>query len=202
MENQAPFEIIGAPVTLYVAPVGTAFPAVDEDPAAPWALVGTSGDRNYSEDGVTVQHSQTIAEFRAAGSTGPIKAFRKEEALMLSMEMADLSLEQYKLTLNGNTVTAVAAGVGTAGTKKLGLSRGFSVQQYALLARGVSPYGDAMAMQYEVPVAYPSGSPEVVFRKGEASMLAIEWTALEDPDAAAEDERFGRVVAQTDVAET
>ena len=32
--------------------------------------------------------------------------------------------------------------------------------------------------------------------------LALEWTALEDPDAATENERFGRILAQTADAET
>lgn len=197
MDNSAPFEIIAAPFTLYLAPVGTAFPAVDVAPGGAWVKVGTSGDRNYTEDGVTVQHSQTIEQFRAAGSTGPIKAFRTEEALLISMVLADVSLEQYALALNHNAITTTAAGAGVPGTKKAGLSRGAFVAQRALLVRGVSPYGDAMDMQYEVPKAFQSGSPEAVYRKGEPAALALEFTALEDPGAASTAERFGRLVAQT-----
>jgi len=201
-DNSAPFEIIAAPFTLHVAPVGTPFPDVDAEPAVTWVKVGTSGDRNYTEDGVTVQHSRSIEKWRAVGSPGPRKAWPTEEDLIIGLTLADLSLEQYQLALNHQTVATVAAGVGTAGYKSLGLSRGLSLPQRALLIRGASPYGDGFTMQYEVPVAYQSGSPEVVFRKNEPAALALEWTALEDPDAATENERFGRILAQTADAET
>lgn len=200
--NAAPHEILAGPLKLWLAPVGTAFPVADDDPAAGWTLVAASGPRNFTEDGVSVQHPQSFEEFRAAGSTGPLKAFRTEEGLMIGVTIADLTLEAYKLALNGNTVAAVAAGVGTPGTKTIGLSRGASVTEYALLARGASPYGDGMQMQYEVPRVYQSGEPEPQFEKGTPAGLALQFSALEDPDASSEDERFGRLVAMTELAET
>lgn len=197
MGNTAPFEIIAAPYELWIAAVGTAFPDVDAAPAAGWTKVGTLGKRNYDEEGVTVQHSETIETFTPAGATGPVKAFRTAEGLVISLTLADLSLEQYAHALNQNAITDVAAGAGTAGTKTIGLTRGLDVARRALLLRGESPYGDAMAMQYEVPIAFQSGSPEPSFRKGEPAMLALEFTALEDPGAATEAQRFGRLKAQT-----
>jgi len=202
MNNSAPFEILAAPYTMYIAPLDTAFPDIDADPTAPWVKVGTSGDRNYTEDGVKAQHGQSISTFRAVGSAGPVKAWRDSEDLKLSLVLADLSLEQYGMALNHQTPTAVPASVGVAGTKTIGLSRGLTVTQYAVLIRGASPYGEAFAMQYEIPVAVQSGSPEPVFKKNEPASLAIEWTVLEDPDASTENERFGRLVAQTADADT
>ena len=198
-----PYEVVAQPFTLWVAPVGTAFPDVDTAPAGSWTKVGTSGDLNYTEDGVTVTHSQSVELWRALGSTGPRKAFRGEEELRISLVLADVSLEQYKVAMGFNTVTDTAAGVGTPGYRSLGLSRGLTVTQRALLVRGSgSPYGDSFSMQYEIPVAVEAGEPEVVYTKTEPAGLALEFVAIEDPNASSTDERFGRLVAQDAVAGT
>lgn len=193
-----PYEVVAQPFTLWVAAVGSAFPDVDEAPGVSWTKVGTSGDLNYGEDGVTITHNQTVEMWRALGSTGPRKALRTEEELHVSLVLHDLTLEQYALAMNNNTVTTTAAGTGTPGTKKIGLSRGLTVPQRALLIRGVggSPYGDSWNVQYEIPVAVQIGEPEVVFQKGEPAGLQLEFATLENPDAASADERFGRLVAQ------
>lgn len=196
-QNSAPFEILAGPLTLWLAPVGTVFPAIDEDPAVAWVQVGASGNRNYSEDGVTVTHDQTIEGFRSAGSTGKRKVFRTEEDQRITVQIADMTLAAYKVALNGNTVTDTVGD-----PKKIGLSRGREVTEYALLARGKSPYGDEMNMQYEVPRVAEVGSQEVGFVKGEPAMLELEFETLEDDNAATEDERFGRLVAQDSVSET
>lgn len=193
-----PFEIVAQPFTLWVAAVSSAFPTVDEDPGVGWTKIGTSGDLNYTEDGVTITHSQSVELFRALGSTGPRKAFRTEEEMRISLSVADVTLEQYAQAMNNNTVTTDPPGVGTAGTKKLGLTRGLAVSQRALLVRGAaaSPYGEGWIAQYEVPVVIQASEPEVVFVKGEPAALALEFVALEDPDAVSDDERFGRLITQ------
>lgn len=197
MENPAPYEILGAPFELWVAPVGTVFPTVDAAPSGSWTKVGTSGDLNYAEAGVTVEHKQSLTPFRALGSTGPRKVFRANEDLTIKLELADLSPAQYATIMNGNAVTTVSAGVGVAGTKKLGLSQGTTVTQHALLLRGPSPAMENGTAQYEVPVAVQSGNPAPVFKKDAPAALAIEFMALEDPNAASPDERFGRFIAET-----
>ena len=195
-----PYEIVGQPLTLWLAPIGTVFPLVDADPAADWKLVGTSGARSQNEDGVTVQHQQTITKARPGGATGPVKAFRTEEELMFGLTLWDVSLEQYLLALNSNELTTTAAGSGTAGFKTLGLSRGKEVATYALLARGVSPYGDGMVAQYQVPRCYQSASPSIVYKKGVPAGVQLEWTSLEDMNALSDDLRFGSMVFQHQAA--
>ena len=199
-----PYEIVAQPFTLWVADVGTAFPDIDTAPSGDWTKVGTSGDLNYTEDGVTITHSQSVELWRALGSTGPRKAFRTEEELRIALTVADISLEQYALALNYNTVTTTPAGVGTPGTKDIGLSRGLEVPQRALLVRGAnaSPYGTGWALQYEVPIVVQASEPEVVYVKGEPAGLALEFVAIEDPDASTASERFGRIVAQNADATT
>lgn len=191
-----PVEIIAGPLTLFLAPVGTAFPLVTAAPAAPWAKVGTSGDRNYSDDGVSVQHSQSIEQARPAGAVGPVKAWRTEEDLMIMVTLWDLTLEQFTTALAGVAPTTVAAGAGTPGTKRVGLSAGKAVTTYALLARGYSAYGDAFAGQYEVPLCYQSASPKILYAKGKPAGIELEFTALEHAAAASEAERFGRLIMQ------
>lgn len=195
-----PYEIIAAPFTLWVAPVGTSFPLLSAAPASEWIKVGTSGDRSETEDGVTVAHAEDFSETKTAGATGPVKAFRTSEGLKVSLTLLDISLEQYKLAMNGNAVATTAAGVGTVGFKALPLYRGLNVTTYALLVRGASAYGDAYVGQYEIPYCYQSGSPELVFKKGDPAGLALEFTALEDPSAASASARFGRLVMQHQVA--
>lgn len=191
-----PYEIVAGPLTLYLAPVGTAFPAIDDAPDVAWVKVGASGDRNYSEDGVSVMHSQAVNKVRPAGAVGAVKAFRTEEDMALTVTLWDNTLEAYTLALSGVAPTATAAGAGTAGYKKLGLSRGETVKTYALLARGISPYGDGYAAQYEVERCYQSANPSPAYRKGVPAGLQLTFDALEDPGAASEDERFGRLIMQ------
>jgi hypothetical protein len=197
MDNSVPYEIIGAPFEMWTAPVGTPFPDVDETPAAPWALVGTSGNLNHSQDGIRVAHSQSVNRFRAAGDVGSRKAFRTEEDLAISLTLHDLTLDQYQHALNGNTVTAVPATVDAAGYQQIGLSRGSAIATYALLLRGPSPEMADGVMQYEVPVAMQTGSPDVQFQNGTPAGLALEWAALVDPSALTPAERFGRIKVQT-----
>ncbi|MBW8638997.1 hypothetical protein K1W69_17505 [Hoeflea sp. WL0058] len=196
-----PYEIIAAPFTVWFAPVGEAFPTFDADPAGNWAKIGTSGDENYSEDGVTVVHSQTTEKTRVLGTTGPRKAFRTQEDMMVRFTLFDMTLENYKHALNGNPVTTTAAGSGTAGFKKIGLRQGLEVSTMALLVRGnASAYGPDWKAQFEVPRCFQSGSPEQVFRKGLPAGLALAFDALEDSSAASADERFGRLKIQHQTA--
>lgn len=191
-----PYEIVAGPFTLWLAPTGTAFPLLGVAPAEDWVKVGTGGDRNYSEEGVTLTHNQSIAQARPGGTTGPVKAWRESEDLLVEMTLWDITLEQYRIAINGAAVTTTAPGSGTIGTKKMGLSRGREVTAYALLVRGVSPYGDTWPLQYEVPRCYESGNPAPQYRKGTPAGLALQFAALEDLAAANESERFGRLLAQ------
>lgn len=201
-DNTAPYEVVGGSAEVWIAPTGESFPDVDETPAGNWAKLGTNGDLNYGEDGVSVQHEQSLEYWRALGSTGPRKAYRTEEDLVLALVLNDLSLEQYRHVLNENTVTSTPAAVGTPGAKSIGLSRGLTVTQRALLVRFPSAYGDDFTAQLQIPVAVEEGTPEVVFKKDGPAGLAVQFRVLEDPNAASADVRFGTLVVQTADAET
>lgn len=202
MLNAVPYEVIGAPFEAYWAAVGTTKPDIDEEPPTAWTLIGTSGNLNHFSEGITVEHPQSMNFFRAAGDCGSRKCFRTEEDLKLRLTLADLTLEQYSHALNSNTVNDEEAGPGTPGYKSIGMSRGHTVSTVALLLRGPSPEMADGAMQFYIPRACQTGSPAPVFRNGEAAGLALEWTALVDPDAATDEERFGVIEVQTAEAGT
>lgn len=189
-----PYEIIAAPLTLWLAPVGESFPTVDAAPAGNWAKIGTSGDLNYDEGGVTIAHQQELAKWRALGSTGPRKAFRTAEDLIIRVTLADMSLEELSKALNHNAVATTAAGASDVGFKTLDLYQGLTVTTKALLVRGVSPEDESQNAQWQVPVVYQSASPEYVGAKDNPMAYQLEFTALEDPDAATAADRFGSLV--------
>jgi hypothetical protein len=203
MRNAVPLEVIAAPFTMWVAPVGTAFPDVDQDPdSTDWTLMGAAGPLNYDEAGINVEHAQSMAFWRSLGDAGSRKVFRSSEDLKIGLMLVDVTPEQYSFALNGNTVTTTPAAPGVPGTKKIGLSRGFTVDTRAVLLRGPSPEMEDGVMQYECPRAAQTGEPKPVYTKDKPAMLAIEWTALVDPDAADPSEYFGRIVVQTAEAES
>ena len=192
-----PFEIIGAPLTIWIAPVGTAFPVINGAPAVAWVRLGSNGDRSYEAGGVTVSHAKSYEKVRTAGASGPVKAFLTEEDLMFSVTLLDMTLEQYAYALNGNTVTTVAPATGIPGTKRIGLSEDVgTTREFALLARGLSPYNEVLPMQFEVPRCFQSGAPSPVFRKGGGgAALALQFEALENLAASIAQERFGVIRA-------
>ncbi|MDD5302031.1 MAG: hypothetical protein PHS14_02895 [Elusimicrobia bacterium] len=191
MENDAPYEIIAAPAKVWVAPVGTDFPVIDAVPNETWTLLGKCGDKNISEDGVTVSHPQSVEVFRAAGSTGPRKIVRTEEDLMISFTLWDLTLEMYRRLMNFNAITQMEATAAAAGVKKLNLKRGRIVNQFALIAEGPSPYGEDWNLRYKVPIMVNIGEPEIVFQKGEPAGLLFDLQAIEHETLG-----FGEIEAQ------
>src|SRR5215468_3718774 len=177
----APFEIVCAPYDVYVAPALTAFPNVDTPASAfasatsfasGWKLSGTSGAKNYDDTGVAVGQPQTVNTFTPAGSTTPRKVWRTGEELTVTYTLADVSPEQYALTINNATVTTVAAASATAGTKSFELMRGVGVATHAVLVRGISSVDDSLIAQYEIKAAYQGGSPTVTYSKQNPAELA------------------------------
>lgn len=191
--SSAPFQVVAGPYELYIAPVGESFPAIDaEPPGGNWVLIGTSGDDSYSEDGVTIQATETVEDFRTLGSTGPVKAFRTEEDVIIGVMLHDMTLEALSNAWNFNTVSV------DTDDKTMNLSKGLEVSYRALLVRGndKSPYATGNNMQWEIPRVRISSEPEVVFTKGEPAGVAIEFKSMKDLSASSDAEQFGRTRTQ------
>lgn len=197
-----PLEVVAAPFEVWIGPVGEAFPLIGAAPAGNWVKIGTSGALNYTEDGVTVTHEQTIEMVRSLGDTGPIKAFRTEETLRIGFTLMDITLENYKYALNFGTVTDNAPGSGIAGFRSIDLHAGLDVDDRALLVRGLnaSPYLANTNVQYQIPVAFENASPAIVYQKGVPAGLELEWIAKVDAAAASASKRFGTLIMQDEAA--
>lgn len=191
-------EIIAAPFEMWVAPVGTAFPALADEPAAPWSKLGLHGARSYSEGGVSIEHRPQYGISTPAGPDAvPGNAFLTSDELRINVELIDLSLESYSLALSQAPISDTPRAPGSAGFRSIALAHSpRSMARLALLARGPSPYNDDMMAQYEVPVCRQIGSPTPTFQRGEPAGLALQFLALRNPSATSEDEIFGRLVAQ------
>jgi hypothetical protein len=191
-----PYEMITTPGELWLAPVGESFPDVDSAPSGNWAKLGQSGMYSLNEDGVTVTHEQTLNQFRSLGATGPLKVNRSEENLTIGGILEDLSLEEYAKVLNDVSVSSGTTGSG-ADQKEIPLRQGKSVAVFAALLRIPSAYGDGWDGQYEIPRVYQSENPAPAFTKDGKAGLQFMFTALEDTNAATEQERFGKLNMQT-----
>ncbi|KKL56636.1 hypothetical protein LCGC14_2243430 [marine sediment metagenome] len=189
--------IVNGPLSLYFAAVGTAFPLVDDDPPTGFTLIGTSGAKNYTEDGVSAAFNQSIEVFRGLGSTTALKAFRTEEDLVISVQMADLTLAEARRALNENAVTNTPAASGVPGTDEIRLDRGVDVNTIALLVRGIgkSAQFEGGNLQFEFDKVYEAASQEMTFVKGEPAGVLLEFHALEDDSG-----NVGRWFNQTAVA--
>lgn len=193
MAGQAPYELVSGPLEVYVAPVGESMPAIGtEPPGGNWTLLGTLGTEEYGEEGVSIEHQQTVEDFRGLGSTAPLKSFRTSEGLLISFMLHDLTLEEYARAVNFQTVQT------SSDDKLMDLYRGQEVAYKAMLLRGpdAGPYGAGYNIQWEIPRVREDASPTVVFSKGAPVGLAMRFMVMEDLSAATTADRFGQVRTQ------
>jgi hypothetical protein len=182
----SPFDIIAGPATVYIAPVGEAFPLINATPAGNWTDIG------HTEGGVTVTHNQEFQPLTVDQHLLPLKVIRTSAGMTVSFQLAQITLEQYSKFLYGATVTDTPAGGGAAGFRYFNIEPSVDVNTYALLIRGPSPYMDAF-LQYEIPKAAQTSEPEIAYVKDDKAVLSCEWTVLEDPSNA---NRLGTLRAQ------
>ena len=182
------YELLTGVGTLYVAPVGTAFPVVNATPAVTWRTLGETSD------GVKIVMDQKTERLRTDQRTGAVKAVRTEEDVTIETKLAQSTLENLA-DLIGNTVTDTPPGSGTIGTRAVPIHRGAAVKEFAFLFRGSSPYGDFPA-QFELPRGYFDDSVEMESVKDGFTTLPVKFAALEDLNASVEANRYGRLVAQ------
>ena len=171
----AEIEIINGPVSVYWAPLTEAYPAIGAAPAGNWALVGTSGPHNYTDDGVVISTNKNVEYFRALASGHPRKAFITEADIIYKVTMADFSLTQLRLALNQNTVTSDAGGF-----DHIQMDIGLDITEIALLIRatGKSPLIAGGNLQFNIDKVVEEGSREWAFVKGEPVMSELNFHVI------------------------
>lgn len=172
--------LVEGPLEVWWAPIGETFPTIDQPPVGNWLLIGSSGKKNYTEDGVTVSTNQTIEQWRGSNTVAR-KAFRTEEDIIVTVTIADLSIDQVRRALNENQITSTPPGAGVAGHDEINLNRGPKVNTISLLVRGngVSPDFDGGNVQFELDEVYEAGSQEMQFTKSGPAGVLLEFHAVE-----------------------
>ena len=196
-----PQRIMAYPYTAYIAPQGTRFPplsasettletatfsnelpALSGSAAITWTKLGTSGNKDYSEAGVTVTHTQTIATFQGAGSTWVRKAWRSDEGMQIAFDLADISPAQYAKIMDEAVLNNQSEGLSgtTANEEWFSVSRGLQVKGQAMFLRGISSRTEGKASQYEIPYCYQAANPAPKFAiKGGPALLSLQFMAIE-----------------------
>lgn len=172
-------EIVNGPLSLYWAPVGEAYPAVDATPAGNWVLVGSSGDQNYTEDGVVVTIEDEKNLWTPLGSAVPTAAFRTAQSIMVGLTMADMTMANLRVGWN---LLAVTNDAGPPITQALSLDFTLTLNDMALLVRGTSKSAELAGgnLQFEINRAVEMAVHAMSFVKGEPVGLELEFTALRD----------------------
>lgn len=179
MSMSPPDEIIAVPLEIYLAPIGTDFPDVADDPSvfdAAWELLGKEGSGNYDEGGVIAHHNETTSDFTPAGRTMPVKRFRTGEEAGFELDLVDLSPEPYAKVMNNAPITT------TATAKKFSLYRGPQVNAFAVLGRGMSTVDNDLNLQYVFSKAFVSVNGNVTHNKGKPAMLPVKIEAIKHSD--------------------
>jgi hypothetical protein len=194
MAGVSPFEIIAGPARVWLAPTATTFP--DDDTADTENGVGEQfeffTDLGRTDAGVEVLFNQTQKVIYTDQVTGPVKVIRVEEIIMVKFNLADSTVENFFFAV-GRVGTSVSD---DGNSKSTSLFRGTTVQQYALLVRGDSPYEADAFLQLELPVVVQSGNPSIKFVKQDKSVLATEWSVIEDQNASDVSKKFGTLRAR------
>lgn len=185
------FAILTGLGRIYAAPANTAAPTLGTTPASPWRDLGDT------QDGLDMDLSQKIELTRTDQRTGAVKAVRSEESVKFKTKLAENTLENLG-DMMGKTVLDTAPGVGTIGTRKINLYRGATVEEFAFIFVGYSPYLDGQGAYY-VPRGY-FDLDSIKYDKAKNAPIPITFEALEDLNAATAEERHGYLIAQDALA--
>ncbi|MGH2500261.1 MAG: hypothetical protein ACRDF0_09260 [Candidatus Limnocylindria bacterium] len=189
----APYEIFATGTgEVWLAPTGTADPAIDVALAPPWVELGTAGPDDFTEDGIVITKATENNEVYANGVYGVRKVFRTRENLKIALTLMDLTLEALSAAFNQTPVTVVP---GPPAEKTMPLLEGSATPtQRAMVIRvpDLSPYMDGGVLQFFIPLVYQTGSPEIALKKSDPAGLALEFTAIADAALG-----FGTVHGQT-----
>lgn len=177
-----------APSVTFTGGSGNGATATAQRGTAGWTQLGLYGSVNYSDEGVKITISQSTEKIRGCGATGPIKAFRTEEDVMVDLTLRDLRPEMLTYALSSIPPSS----------GKIGLGRGVDVQTGALLLRGPgkSPYSSQLALEWWFPLGFFSAdSIEIDFSKSAPADLEMQFSVLADASQAA-GEQLGYMLAQ------
>jgi hypothetical protein len=176
-----PFAQITGTAKIYIAPKGEAPPSVSAGaPGGNWVYLGeTEGEQS-------IEYSGALTTFRVNERSGPVKAVRPEEDVVVSATLVELTLENYAYVLS--QVSNVTTSANPA-AKRLANKRGFCPAEYALLVWGEADSPEGLYPGYNyLPRVVSDAEPTVTRARDGRAALEAMFRALEDYDQAAGDE--------------
>lgn len=190
MASTKPYDQLVGTLTFYLAPVGTAEPAVDTTPASPWVELGcTEGDQVISEEG-------DLTAFYDNCHQGPVKFVRPQEDPVIKGRLVSLTLANVARLVSSTGTSAIVADAGPPSVQRLALKKGFFPSEYALLLKGAkdSPVGDYPAQHY-LPRGVFTGKFVRTRSKTARDFIDFEYKVAED-DTQSDANRLGWVTVQ------
>ena len=165
--------LVAGPATVYVAATGTAKPVVEAAPPNAWSVFAL---KQYGDE-LDISFPQSLTAERVFGETAPIKHFRSEEDVTVSLQVKNLDVNVLSYALNRNAVTVTAAGTSQVGRLTMDLERGQTVNTHALLIRYVSAFDKEWASQIWLPQVVVENEITLPFRRAEATMYTVVFKA-------------------------
>jgi hypothetical protein len=188
----APYDIFVGSADVWVAPVGTAFPAIDAEPGSPWVLVGTRGAKQYSDSGLTIRSNITTNAIRSLGSILTIKNVRSDADFQVEFVVMDTTPDQLAISFGTDPSTI------DDNTDDESFAVNFSpipLQRAVLVRTGQSPFGAGANSQLEIAAADQLGSAEGAFSKTEGLGFQHLWSAVEPQTGDAVTWRMGKAAS-------
>ena len=126
---------------------------------------GSYVEVGYTKDGVTLEYNADTADIDVEEATFPIKRVITKEKLSVKCNMAESSLI--------NMDKAIAGSVLAASTITIG---GGLIKEMSIQIVGTNPAGFARTIT--IPLATAVGSVGMPFKKGEETVVPVEFQAL------------------------
>lgn len=177
-----PNQVVFGPAEFYIAPVGTAFTDVDVvTPLAPWTKIGVAGNKDITDEGITVRGAVTDARFRGLAGVTIRKMSLVSRDFEVSFKHADLSAE----------ALAAAYGFAEADIEDDETSGGTNIKRItlptspkpfaraAMLRCDQSAAGDGFVTQYNIFCVNQVGGGEGLFSKSKPFDSMHSWVAVE-----------------------
>lgn len=166
--NDAAETIVAGTGQVYVAPVGTTLPTTAEA-AVDSSFVGLGF---HTEDGVSMNKTLEIVEFRAWQSRHPIRRERETEDFQLTFVLQQWNEQTLPFALGGGTVTQVTAGH----YKYTPPGDDDQLDERSLICDVID--GDRIA-RFVIPRGTVSEGVESTFQRSEMAGLPVTFKALE-----------------------
>ena len=169
--------LLAGPIEMFYGAASAAAPASPTltPDVSVWTLMANGW---HDESGVVGSFTQSMNFVRVQNKTLPVAAFRAEEMQEFTVNAVDMKADTVALALHGDP-TRVTAVPGISGSvaphNRVNLTRGFEVEELAILIAGRAPYEDGEYMNFYVPKCVVSSDYETTMMLAEASKSPITF---------------------------